>query len=52
MRFGHSLLGLIDGLAAAELRSRQGQIEKLLLEALARRGLWPPRNSAARDGDD
>jgi hypothetical protein len=27
------------------LRSRQGQIEKLLHEALTRRGAWPPRIS-------
>lgn len=43
LRLGSPLLGIIDRLAAAELRSRQGQIEKLLHEALTRRGAWPPR---------
>jgi len=47
LRLGSPLLELIDRLASAELRSRQGQIEKLLHEALTRRGAWPPK--AARE---
>jgi hypothetical protein len=43
LRLGSPLLGIIDRLASAELRSRQGQIEKLLHEALTRRGTWPPK---------
>ena len=43
LRLGGPLLELIDRLASAELRSRQGQIEKLLHEALTRRGAWPPK---------
>jgi hypothetical protein len=53
LRFGSPLLDIIDRLASAELRSRQGQIEKLLHEALTRRGAWPPKvsseNSTAED---
>ena len=45
LRLGSPLLEIIDRLASAELRSRQGQIEKLLHEALTRRGAWPPRIS-------
>ena len=43
LRLGSPLLELLDRLAAAEFRSRQGQIEKLLHEALIRRGAWPPK---------
>jgi hypothetical protein len=43
LRLGSPLLEIIDRLASAELRSRQGQIEKLLHEALTRRGAWPPK---------
>ena len=46
LRLGGPLLDVLDRLAAAELRSRQGQIEKLLHEALTRRGAWPPKASA------
>ena len=53
LRLGGPLLGIIDRLASAELRSRHGQIEKLLHEALTRRGAWPtqvsPEDSAAED---
>jgi hypothetical protein len=52
LRLGGPLLGAIDRLAAAELRSRQGQIEKLLHEALTRRGAWPklsPEEPSAED---
>jgi hypothetical protein len=45
LRLGGPLLEILDRLASAELRSRQGQIEKLLHEALTRRGAWPPRMS-------
>ena len=45
LRLGSPLLAIIDRLAAAELRSRQGQIEKLLHEALERRRVWPPKIS-------
>jgi hypothetical protein len=48
LRLGSPLLETIDRLAAAELRSRQGQIEKLVHEALKRRGAWPP-NVAPED---
>ena len=46
LRLGGPLLEILDRLASAELRSRQGQIEKLLHEALTRRGAWPPKVSA------
>jgi hypothetical protein len=46
LRLGGPLLDILDRLAAAELRSRQGQIEKLLHEALTRRGVWPPKVSS------
>jgi hypothetical protein len=56
LRLGSPLLELIDRLASAELRSRQGQIEKLLHEALTRRGAWPPKasreDSTAGDEED
>jgi hypothetical protein len=43
LRLGSPLLEVLDRLAAAEFRSRQGQIEKLLHEALLRRRAWPPK---------
>ncbi len=45
LRLGGPLLEILDRLAATELRSRQGQIEKLLHEALTRRGVWPSKIS-------
>jgi len=54
LRLGNPLLAPIDRLASAELRSRQGQIEKLLHEALTRRGAWPPKaapEDSAEDGE-
>lgn len=45
LRLGSPLLEIIDRLASAELRSRQGQIEKLLHEALTRRRAWPPKGA-------
>ncbi|KIU44679.1 MULTISPECIES: hypothetical protein [Bradyrhizobium] len=53
LRLGSPLLDILDRLAAAEFRSRQGQIEKLLHEALVRRGAWPPKaDSGEESGDD
>ena len=49
LRLGSPLLDILDRLAAAEFRSRQGQIEKLLHEALLRRGAWPPKADATED---
>ena len=43
LRLGGPLLEIIDRLASAEFRSRQGQIEKLLHEALTRRGARPSK---------
>ena len=52
LRLGGPLLELIDRLASAELRSRQGQIEMLLHEALTRRGAWPPKVLAEEETED
>ncbi len=52
LRLGGPLLDVLDRLAAAELRSRQGQIEKLLHEALTRRGAWPPRIAQEEAAED
>ncbi|MBR0751654.1 SDR family NAD(P)-dependent oxidoreductase [Bradyrhizobium jicamae] len=52
LRLGGPLLELIDRLASAELRSRQGQIEKLLHEALTRRGAWPPKVLTEETAED
>ncbi|TWB98228.1 hypothetical protein FBZ93_106187 [Bradyrhizobium macuxiense] len=52
LRLGGPLLGILDRLAAAEFRSRQGQIEKLLHEALVRRGAWPPNADAEEESSD
>ena len=49
LRLGSPLLDILDRLAAAEFRSRQGQIEKLLHEALLRRGAWPQKADATED---
>ena len=46
LRLGSPLLELIDRLASAELRSRQGQIEKLLHEAF---GGQAPREDEEED---
>ena len=51
LRLGSPLLEILDRLAAAEFRSRRGQIEKLLHEALLRRGAWPPKADAESDDD-
>jgi hypothetical protein len=52
LRLGTPLLDVLDRLAAAELRSRQGQIEKLLHEALIRRGAWPPKVAENGETDE
>ena len=52
LRLGSPLLAVLDRLAAAELRSRQGQIEKLLHEALIRRGAWPPKAAEESEADE
>ncbi|MES5485622.1 hypothetical protein QMZ05_22970 [Bradyrhizobium sp. INPA03-11B] len=52
LRLGSPLLDILDRLAAAEFRSRQGQIEKLLHEALVRRGAWPPKADAEEEASD
>ena len=52
LRLGSPLLDVLDRLAAAEFRSRQGQIEKLLHEALLRRGAWPPKADAVDQAED
>ncbi|KWV47206.1 hypothetical protein AS156_20325 [Bradyrhizobium macuxiense] len=51
LRLGSPLLEVLDRLAAAEFRSRQGQIEKLLHEALIRRRAWPPKAAEQTDSD-
>ena len=52
LRLGGPLLDVLDRLASAELRSRQGQIEKLLHEALIRRGAWPPKVAPEEDATE
>ncbi|MGY4477302.1 hypothetical protein [Bradyrhizobium sp. USDA 3364] len=52
LRLGSPLLDILDRLAAAEFRSRQGQIEKLLHEALVRRGAWPPKANTDEQSSD
>jgi hypothetical protein len=49
MRASPGVMAAVERLAAAELRSVNAQLEVLVREALARRGIDP---SAARDGDD
>ena len=49
MRASPGVMAAIERLAAAELRSVNAQLEGLVREALARRGIDP---SAAGDGDD
>ena len=50
LRIDPELWGDIERLAQAELRSVNGQIEYLLREALARRGLPPPHARKVRNG--
>ena len=49
LRIDPQLWAEIERLAAAELRSVNGQIEFLLREALARRGRRPPTGPAGSD---
>ena len=53
MRVRPEVLAQIERLAAAELRSVNGQVEMLLREALSRRGLSlkPARPGEGRDPD-
>lgn len=48
LRLDPQLWAEIERLAQAELRSANGQIEYLLREALARRGINPQATGAAR----
>jgi len=50
LRLDPALWAEIERLAAQELRSANGQIEYLLREALARRGIRPDQSPAARRG--
>jgi len=50
LRIDPDLWGEVERLAQAELRSVNGQVEYLLLEALARRGLPPPQAKKPRKG--
>jgi len=50
LRIDPELWGDIERLAQAELRSVNGQIEYLLREALARRGIPPPQARKVRKG--
>ncbi|MCH7345456.1 hypothetical protein LZ017_18930 [Pelomonas sp. CA6] len=58
LRLDPALWDEIERLAAQELRSANAQIEMLLREALARRGIKPQHSPTARrgrpprDGDD
>ena len=48
LRIDQALWAEIERLAQAELRSANGQVEYLLREALARRGLGPGASSKPR----
>jgi hypothetical protein len=50
LRIDPDLWGEVERLAQAELRSVNGQVEYLLREALARRGLPPPQAKKPRKG--
>lgn len=50
LRIDPALWAEIERLAAQELRSANAQIEYLLREALARRGIRPDKAPAARRG--
>ena len=52
LRVSPELLAAVETLAAGELRSTNAQIEMLLREALARRGIRPkpaPQNASSSD---
>lgn len=50
MRASSGVMAAVERLAAAELRSVNAQIECLLREALARRGISPPEDVPPTDG--
>jgi hypothetical protein len=50
LRIDPALWAEIERLAALELRSTNAQVEYLLREALARRGLVPPRTGRVPGG--
>jgi len=50
LRLDPALWAEVERLAAQELRSANAQIEYLLREALARRGIKPAANAPARRG--
>jgi hypothetical protein len=50
LRLDPALYAALERLAADELRSANAQIEVLLREALARRGIRPAPGAAARRG--
>ena len=49
MRASPGVMAAVERLAAAELRSVNAQVETLLREALARRGVVPPEDPAPTD---
>ena len=49
MRASPGVMAAVEKLAAAELRSVNAQVETLLREALARRGVVPPEDPAPTD---
>jgi len=50
MRASPGVLAAVERLAAAELRSVNAQVECLLREALARRGISPSEDDPPTDG--
>ena len=50
LRLDPALYAAIERLAAAELRSTNAQLELLIREALARRGVKPPAPAPVRRG--
>ena len=49
MRASSGVMAAVERLAAAELRSVNAQVETLLREALARRGIAPPEDPPPTD---
>ena len=49
MRASSGVMAAVERLAAAELRSVNAQVETLLREALARRGVVPPEDAPPTD---
>ena len=49
MRASSGVMAAVERLAAAELRSVNAQVETLLREALARRGIVPSEDDAPTD---